>query len=273
MVRNALERGAVYQVRRRPGARAYVHVHHLHQGRADQVAPAGQDAAGLRPPNGFAPAEQHQVGPGFDKETQVAPGWQLRCRVHDHRQAVCVQRVDYQRQIGDGVWRCYKNESYRVGVDGCRYFPGFQPAHAGSSAAVVVPDVHDSRSGQAHRVVVAVAVGARHQHAVGHGRGVGQRGHTCHVPARQAGGGGQCQSGRRAGCDDAGLGTRSRGDHAAGRRLEFGNVYRSTSSLLHRLQHFGLHQAATQARQGAGRIDAEWHAQALVNIAHGPGPL
>ena len=265
MVRNALECIAVDQGRRRPSLRAHVHVHHLDQGRADQVTPAGQDAAGLGSADGLAAAEHHQVSTRFDEGLQVAARRQLRCSVDDDRQAMLVRSGHHHRQISQGIGRSNKQKGRAAGIYGRLDLPGFKAAHTGTGATVVVANVNNLGTGQSHCMVITVAVGTGHEHPVGHGAGVGQGRHAQHIPAGQAGRGGQSQPGGSPRGDDAGLGASASGNHPAGGRLQLGNVDRGLGRLRHRQQHLRGHQAAAQTGQCAGSIDPLGHTQALIN--------
>ena len=58
--------------RRRPLLVEHVEVEVLQRGRHDQVAPAAEDARGLRPADRLAAAERDQIGAGGDEAAQVA---------------------------------------------------------------------------------------------------------------------------------------------------------------------------------------------------------
>ena len=62
--------------------------------RRNQLAPAAEDARGLRSANRLAAAEGHQVGAGGDDRSQVGPRRQLGGRVDQHRQVMGMRPAD-----------------------------------------------------------------------------------------------------------------------------------------------------------------------------------
>ena len=60
--------------RRIPQLGMIVHVEHLHGGRRDQIAPPAEDAGGLRPADGLAAAEGHEIGAGRRKWRKFSRG-------------------------------------------------------------------------------------------------------------------------------------------------------------------------------------------------------
>ena len=98
-------------------------------------------------------------------------------------------------QVGQCLGGGDKQKRGGVGVDGGLNLPGLQPANACTRATVVVADIDDGGTSQPNRMVIAVAVGAGHQDAVGHGPGIGQGRHAVDIPARQTCCRGQGQTG------------------------------------------------------------------------------
>ena len=88
VLRQALEPGLVDKMRRRrPQLVEHVEIEVLQGGGHHEVAPAAQDAGGLRPADRLAAGEGHQVRAGLDEPPQVARRRQLRRGVDQNRHA------------------------------------------------------------------------------------------------------------------------------------------------------------------------------------------
>ena len=273
MVRHAAQVGAIDHPGRRPGLGRHVHVDLLQQRRGDKIAAAGEDAGGLRPAQRLAAGEGHQIGAHRGEALEVLPGRPLRGGVDDQRHAIGAA------DRGDG-WQI--DETCGIGREGDRHYrgrqrafdlPGFQAAHAGAGAAVVVPDIDQPRAGRGERVGIAGAMGARDQDIVGERIGVRQRRHLGHVPARDRRGGGKRQRGSSAGRHNPRLGSGRLGDARARGILQLADIDRCPRSGGHGLDDFRRHDRAAKSRQRAGGVDAATNTQTLVWIGDHPSSL
>ena len=73
VMRHAAQVGAVDQLGRRPGVGRHVHVELLQQRRGHEIAPAGEDAGGLRPAQRLAAGEGDEVGAHGDEALAGSP--------------------------------------------------------------------------------------------------------------------------------------------------------------------------------------------------------
>ena len=170
-----------------------------------------------------------------DEALEILLGWQLGRGIDDQRQAVSPAHGGDRRQVDDagGIGR----EAHRDDRRRQRRLdlPGFQPAHAGAGAAVVVPDIDQPRAGSRQRMRVAGPMRARQQDIGGDMR---QRGHLRDVPARDRRRGSEGQGRGRAGRHQSRLGARRLGDALARGILQFADIDRGPRRRGHRLDDF-----------------------------------
>jgi hypothetical protein len=93
-------------------------------------------------------------------------------------------------------------------------------------------------------MVVAGAMGAKHDHFIGHALGVGKTLHPGDVEPGEAGRGGERDRRRGSAGDDAGLRAGVPGDGVAGPRLQLRHVHECACRFAHRIEDLRRHQAA-----------------------------
>src|SRR5215211_595371 len=83
LVRHSGQVTRIEQWAPRPSLRAHVHILMLERDGGDQVRPAGEDTAGLRPADRFAAREDDQIRAFRDESAQVCARRQLSSRIND----------------------------------------------------------------------------------------------------------------------------------------------------------------------------------------------
>jgi len=136
------------------------------------------------------------------------------------------------------------------------------------SAQVVTAHFDNAPTGGFHAVVVMVAMRLSNDHFIRHTIRVGQFIHLHWVQPGDTSSNCQHQPSLRARRNVGRLGARNFGDNFTCLVLQFLDTDKGLGSLGHGLDHFGWHQRAAEAGEGAGGVDHRAHAQLCVDIGH-----